>query len=322
MTDPLEPKYFAEILRNEGHPRWQEAYDKLVRMLASYLRTGRPWARVGRPVGSSEADDLARDLAHDFWLWLKQDRRRLNVEAIRGWGAIRRELYRFLTKPSQVSIETAEAGLREHFAEKLRRVLRSGRYRDLRHGARGGLWGPVELLAERSADPTELMHARSNQPPLNADWKPQNPKQDPPIARPKAMGEHLDSLFKLIGVHCWFSDLHELSWSALTPPWTVWLRAYVPDEPFSDGFRDFRLDRLLQAYFDKLDKEVQVLVKLKYRDPSASERKIEGITGVPKSTVGRKLELFRTDLREHLREEGYNLADKEMERALWDVFGS
>src|SRR5262245_49254819 len=127
----MDPKTFADVLRSPEHPDWQEAYDRLRAIFRHHLQRGTLWPRV-RESAVAKDRDLADELAHDFWLRLRDDPRILRASAVRGYGAIGWEVIRFLRTPALDSIEVAETRLREHFAGKVRTALRLGEFRELR----------------------------------------------------------------------------------------------------------------------------------------------------------------------------------------------
>jgi hypothetical protein len=312
VTSVIEARDFADILRNPDDPQWQLAYKRLVGIMRRHLRGGRAWPRV-REVAITPHPEVAYELADEFWMMLKDNPRMLRAAAVQGYGAITRQVCRFLRMPRSLSIETSESRLREHFASKLRGVLRYGHYRELCRN----LWG-ISGLAERSADARDLERARCERPQLVAHWKAQRPGQDPPIVRHVALRVHLDATLHLAGAYCWFVDIHSMCWNALTPALSAVLphirvhNATTGDEiaVTDDPLRDFTLPIILQNYFDGLDFESQSVVRIAYREPCSSLRDIEMQTGIAKTTVNRKLERFRTGLRARLRANEYGIEDE------------
>jgi hypothetical protein len=293
-------------------------------MVRRRLRNNRRWARVRELVDAPDTD-LARELADEFWMMLSAKPQMLAAAAVQGFGAIDRQICRFLRQPTSLSIETSESRLREHFATKLREVLRRGDYREPRRA----LWG-IAGISERSADAVIVERVRTEQPTIAAEWKPQRSGQDPPIAGPQAIAEHLVSVFRIANAHCCFGDLHRLCWDALRPALAAVLsheriagEAAIAEVPTRDEFRDFALPELLQHHFDTLEPKTRAVVTLAYGHASATLRDIERTTHMSKTNAGKRLEQFRSDLGEYLKRHGYSALDERViVLALRDILDS
>lgn len=323
MKCDLKPQEFGAALRDPESPNWQIAYDCLVMMINRRLRSSIKWPRV-RELADAPDADLARELADEFWIVLSGKPQMLASASVQGFGAIDRQICRFLRQPTSTSIEISESRLREHLATKVREVLRRGKFIELRRS----LWG-VAGLPEKSADAQTIERVRANMPSIGAEWTPQRPGQDPPIARPDDIASHLSAVFQAANAYCWFLDLHRLCWDALRPPLAgVMSHERITREqpllqvPVRDEFRDFDLLGILQRYFDSLDAETRFVVQLAYGEASTL-REIERSSDISKSTAARKLDGFRSGLAEYLQHYGYSAFDESvLVRAFRDILDS
>lgn len=318
----LDPGAFASILREPDHPQWRAAFDRLLSIFRGYLRGGRRWARVQESAVAAD-HDLTEELAHDFWLSLRDNPGLLDAAAVRGWGAVGWQVVRFLRTPTLKSVEVSESRLREHLASKIRLVLRRGDFREFRRN----YWG-VPGVPELTAGAEQVERARREQPPLPSNWSPQRSNQDPPIAGLDELESHLKAVVALAGAFVWIGDLCDMCWQALTPPLAAsgpHLRSAfdVDHVPIRDEHRDFELPVLLQRYFDALDAETLAFARLAYGECGASVREIEERTGTSKTSVSRKLKSFRDGFAAYLESNGYDARDTAaLTAALRDILGS
>ena len=326
MNFRVQAEQFAAILRETDSPQWQTAFDDLRHAFASLIARSRAWPRVGEMGAADNPADLADQLAHDFWIFLRENPRALDAASIQGAGAIHRQLVRFLLQRRSVSVDRAEANLRDHLATKLRDVLDHGDFVEPRHN----LWGLPEL-PPRSAFAGELQSARSRQPHLPAQWRAQNSLQNPPVVAPADLAAHTRIFLTLAGACCWFHDLHESCWNALDPPFASMLTEAGPppirssagggnpDLGKEDRYRDFALDRLLFDLLESLDADTRSIVRLAFGH-DRTVREIEEATGIAKSTVARRLADFRENLAAVLAGSGYGEGDRDqLDAAIRDM---
>jgi DNA-directed RNA polymerase specialized sigma24 family protein len=183
----------------------------------------------------------------------------------------------------------------------------------------------VRGLVERIASSADIDRAKQRQPKLPANWCPRNRAQDPSVVDLENLDRHLRIVFEIVAAYCLFRTLHELCWLALDPPFESMLTDAQPKEPAGeartdDPDRDPWLNVLLRRLFESLEDETRQIVRITYVE-GASVRDIEATAGLSKSTIQRKLEAFRRQLKELLEARGLMAADADLiGRALRDSF--
>jgi predicted DNA-binding protein YlxM (UPF0122 family) len=323
----FEDKELADVFRNEAHPDWQSAYNRIAQLLKSFLSQGIRWPRL-RGLASPDIGDVV----NDFWIYLAVERpRTCAADLIEGAGAVVVEAGKFLrSKPKgSVSIEAAEPNLKEHLRKKLKDLLRHNA--DFQQPKRD--WWHVAGARDTPADEQDFQRARREQPILAAIWKPQNRKQDPPIARDEALLAHADVVLRILNASCHNIDLRNLCWKALSPSFIEAMNAGLtadPTEPIAvsapkrrdqesgepdhssqgedqgrrDEFVDYLLKPKLLEYVENLDSQNRSILRLN-RVEDLSLRPIAEIVGLSKTAVSVRLKKMDRELRTLFQDRGY-----------------
>jgi hypothetical protein len=331
----FEDRELADVFRNEDHPDWQSACERIAQILKSFLSQGIRWPRLR---GLTNPD--ISEVVNDFWVYLKDERpRACSADMIDGAGAVRAEARRFLnSKPGgSVSIEAAEPNLKEHLRKKLKSVLRQNGFQQLKLN-----WWRVAGARDTPADKEDLKRAREKQPSLRAIWKPQNPAQDPPIAREDDLAAHANILLEIIGASCHNIDLRDLCWHALSPSFAQAMAEGITSDPTAptatseprrndqesdvlddsseaerrgrrDEFVDYLLAPYLLIYFEKLDPQRRSILHLTYVE-NLSLREVGGLVGLSKNGVSNRLTTMKAELKELFADRGY---EEKFDRDVW-----
>lgn len=295
MSCGFSAQELCTVLRENAHSKMKEAMTCLISLIREQLKPGARPARTV-PLGSFVDESAAQELAHDFWLMLQDNPKVLDVAAVQGYGAIRRQIARFLRECPSLSLESAEVRLRQHFETKLRGVLRAGEFIELRRG----VWG-LDSVNPTVVDSTALRLLKGRIFDIDAVWTPQREGQDPPIARPADIARFALAAMKAAEGFIRFYDLSQLAWDALRPHFAAAVPHTIDTPVESDaetriGPQDYLLVKAVTELANSLDPQTLEAARLHYGEIQLSYRTIADRLLTSKSTVDRKLDDFRSAL--------------------------
>ncbi len=242
---PLEVASLADVWRNPDDPRWKAAHDGVRRV---FFREARRHPRLKR-VPRSQLDDELEDLLAGFWCHLTDNRAALEARRVRGSGAMRIEIWRFLDRNRDYPGDSVDGGSGSDGdpgepRRKLMSHLRNNKVvptlrGDPRFWRRGGR-GPWLLACWAEQPPDDLRTPLPDEvaaalPFLSSRLEPQKPGQLPPLVHDESMPPFLEQALSLSRRPRRDWDLAKLAWARLRPsPDTLFLLAPVPDDDDED----------------------------------------------------------------------------------------
>jgi hypothetical protein len=208
---------FGDALRagDAAQPQFEEAFQELVRRLRVLLGKRR-WIRTARRE-TTPVDQLARELASEFWIELQANPNKLRAGSVHGWGAVERELHRFLDQPVEhESLESVRSRTYWHFRRKVRRVCQQNFTRAPGH--RSFYWSLPESATAASATQAEIDAVVENAGLfIPADYNPQKGGQTPPVADPDDIRAFVHAALRGVGKPIAETALVSTAWKRLRP---------------------------------------------------------------------------------------------------------
>ena len=213
---PIEQ--LAEVWRNRRDERWSASYDQIQ---AIFERSARKHALI-RSIPDAQRKDEIEDLVAAFWIHLLDHPDALEARRVRGAGAYRTEIWRFLNGiPHQGEARRVNDRLRRHLREaKVVPALREDQH-IFERLAKRGLWGLHHWQPQGQSQAAPHLpdpEICAILPALPSRLAPQRAGQLPPLVDKEPLPAFLEQTLLLSARPRWDWDLTDITWQRLEPP--------------------------------------------------------------------------------------------------------
>jgi len=203
----IEARRLADVLRDRSNPEVKAAYEQMQREVGKVL-----FKRGIEGTSESEKRDLVLEVTNAFWIHLCENPETLKADAIRGGGAIRTEIGRFVSREGYGASDEDRRKLHLHLYRKVAKSLReSEEFEQVSKNQ----WRRVGIEADEGAVQDERVLELLE--PLPAVLEPQREGQLPPLVRSSVLRAFLVRALELLRRPSTTAHLKSLAWRKLEP---------------------------------------------------------------------------------------------------------
>ncbi len=312
----VEEVDLADVWRDTQDPRWKDVHEQMQGLFELEARKDK---RIGRIKDRTERENHITALFSEFWCHLMSNRQVLEGNRIRGIGAIRNEMRRFLWKTrlgdKQGSIEDRKQKFLHHLqSEKVIPVLKK---EPDYHTISGKNYGPWMLECWKKEKPKNVFRSDDDLcrilPSVPADLVYRRSDQDvPPLVALDDLHKFLLTTLETAGraIRSW--DLTVLAWKKLEPSPITVFPLQAEEMTYEDGstkdyadnqveheecLDDWRcqVDIVATQLLDQLSERTQQI--LMYSLFNTDQTKIAKKLGISRGTVHNELKKFKSLLK-------------------------